>query len=45
MFETEVPLLEKYLKIPNVELALDPEFSMRQVKNQARLSGRWMPQM
>lgn len=26
--ETEVPLLEKYLKMPNVELALDPEFSM-----------------
>lgn len=27
--ETEVPLLEKYLKMPNVELALDPEFSMQ----------------
>ncbi len=26
--ETEVPLLADYLKIPNVELALDPEFSM-----------------
>jgi hypothetical protein len=26
--ETEVPLLEKYLKMPNVELALDPEFAM-----------------
>lgn len=25
---TEVPLLEKYLKMPNVELALDPEFDM-----------------
>ena len=24
----EVPLLEKYLKLPNVELALDPEFAM-----------------
>jgi hypothetical protein len=26
--ETEVPLLEKYLKMPNVELAIDPEFAM-----------------
>lgn len=27
--QTEVPLLEKYLKMPNVELSLDPEFSMK----------------
>jgi hypothetical protein len=27
--QTEVPLLEKYLKMPNVHLALDPEFSMK----------------
>jgi hypothetical protein len=27
--QTEVPLLEKYLKMPNVELAIDPEFSMK----------------
>ncbi len=27
--QTEVPLLEKYLILPNVELALDPEFSMK----------------
>ncbi len=27
--EDEVPLLTPYLKLPNVELALDPEFSMR----------------
>lgn len=27
--QTEVPLLEKYLKIPNVHLAIDPEFSMK----------------
>jgi hypothetical protein len=27
--ETEVPLLEQYLKLPQVELALDPEFSMQ----------------
>jgi len=27
--EKEVPLLEPYLKLPNVHLALDPEFSMK----------------
>ncbi len=27
--QTEVPLLGKYLALPNVELALDPEFSMK----------------
>jgi hypothetical protein len=27
--QTEVPLLEKYLKLPNVHLGLDPEFSMK----------------
>lgn len=27
--QKEVPLLEKYLKLPNVHLALDPEFSMK----------------
>ena len=27
--ETEIPLLEKYLKLPNVHLAIDPEFSMK----------------
>jgi hypothetical protein len=27
--QTEVPLLQKYLSMPNVELALDPEFSMK----------------
>ncbi len=26
--QTEVPLLEKYLKLPNVHLGLDPEFAM-----------------
>ncbi len=26
--ETEVPLLKQYLELPNVELALDPEFDM-----------------
>jgi len=28
--QTEVPLLEKYLKLPNVHLGLDPEFSMKE---------------
>jgi hypothetical protein len=27
--ESELPLLEKYLKLPNVHLGLDPEFSMK----------------
>lgn len=27
---TEVPLLEKYLKMPNVNLGIDPEFSMKE---------------
>ena len=27
--QTEVPLLEPFLKLPNVELALDPEFAMQ----------------
>lgn len=28
-FEREIPLLEEYLKLPNVHLAIDPEFSMK----------------
>lgn len=27
--EAEIPLLEKYLKLPNVHLGIDPEFSMK----------------
>jgi hypothetical protein len=27
--EEEVPQLEKYLKLPNVHLGIDPEFSMK----------------
>ena len=27
--QTEIPLLEKYLKMPEVHLAIDPEFSMK----------------
>jgi hypothetical protein len=30
--QTEVPLLEKYLKMPQVHLAIDPEFSMHDGK-------------
>ncbi len=28
-FQEEIPVLEKYLKMPNVHLALDPEFAMK----------------
>jgi hypothetical protein len=28
--QTELPLLEKYLKMPNVHLGIDPEFSMKE---------------
>ncbi|RFZ84701.1 hypothetical protein DYU05_03575 [Mucilaginibacter terrenus] len=28
--QTEVPLLEKYLKMPNVHFGMDPEFSMKE---------------
>lgn len=28
-FQKEIPLLEEYLKLPNVHLAIDPEFSMK----------------
>jgi 3-keto-L-gulonate-6-phosphate decarboxylase len=27
--QNELPLLEKYLKLPQVHLAIDPEFSMK----------------
>jgi hypothetical protein len=27
--QTEIPLLKKYLEMPNVEIAIDPEFSMK----------------
>jgi hypothetical protein len=29
-FETEIPILEKYLKMPQVHLAIDPEFAMKE---------------
>jgi len=28
-YQSEIPALEKYLKMPNVHLALDPEFNMK----------------
>lgn len=37
--QTEVPLLEPYLKLPNVELALDPEFSMKNDKRPGTVIG------
>ena len=37
--QTEVPLLEPFLKLPNVELALDPEFAMPPGKRPGRTIG------
>ncbi|HLP14921.1 MAG TPA: hypothetical protein VK470_01610 [Bacteroidota bacterium] len=37
--QTEVPLLEKYLKMPQVHLAIDPEFSMQEGKIPGRKIG------
>jgi len=31
--QTEIPMLEKYLAMPNVHLAIDPEFSMKDKKH------------
>ncbi len=31
--QTEIPMLEKYLAMPNVHLAIDPEFSMKDQKH------------
>ena len=37
--ETEVPLLEKYLKMPQVHLGIDPEFSMKTGKKPGTVIG------
>ena len=37
--QTEIPLLEPYLKLPQVELALDPEFSMKNGKRPGTVIG------
>ena len=37
--EEEVPLLEKYLKMPNVHLGIDPEFSMKTGKKPGTVIG------
>jgi hypothetical protein len=37
--QTEIPLLENYLKLPKVELALDPEFSMKNGQNPGTIIG------
>jgi hypothetical protein len=37
--QTEVPLLEKYLKLPNVHLGVDPEFSMKNGGKPGRVVG------
>lgn len=37
--QTEVPILEKYLKMPNVHLGLDPEFAMKGGKKPGSVIG------
>lgn len=37
--QSEVPLLEKYLKMPNVHLGIDPEFSMKTDKRPGTVIG------
>ncbi|MDE2030932.1 MAG: hypothetical protein KGI58_01585 [Patescibacteria group bacterium] len=37
--QTEIPLLEEYLKLPQVELALDPEFSMKNDRRPGTIIG------
>jgi hypothetical protein len=37
--ETEIPLLEKYLKMPQVHLGIDPEFSMKTGKKPGTVIG------
>ncbi len=37
--QTEIPLLEKYLKMPQVHLAIDPEFSMKDGSKPGRKIG------
>ena len=37
--EAEIPLLEKYLKMPNVHLGIDPEFSMKTGKRPGTVIG------
>lgn len=41
--QTELPLLEKYLKMPQVHLALDPEFSMKGTRPPGREIGTMNP--
>ena len=38
-FRKEIPMLEKFLKLPNVHLGLDPEFSMKNGKAPGRVIG------
>jgi len=37
--EAEIPTLEKYLKMPNVHLGIDPEFSMKTGKRPGKVIG------
>ncbi len=38
-YKKEIPMLEKFLKLPNVHLGLDPEFSMKDGKAPGRTIG------
>ena len=37
--KTEIPMLEQYLKMPNVHLAIDPEFSMKTQRKPGSIIG------
>ena len=37
--QTEIPMLEQYLKMPNVHLAIDPEFSMKTKRKPGTIIG------
>lgn len=39
--EAELPLLEKYLKLPNVHLGMDPEFSMKGTHRPGKVVGTY----
>ena len=41
--EHEIPMLEKYLQMPNVHLAIDPEFSMKTGKKPGKIIGTFNP--
>ncbi len=40
--QQEIPLLEPYLKMPQVHLGIDPEFSMKTGKKPGTVVAPWM---